>query len=539
MGRFGDHISSHRDELGAQMADIRAAIGGAEEETAQITSTTATSPVVDNTFTPIITNASKGNKARCKATLAFADFGNAVDLRVVMVQRDEILTSDDYQQKRFVGFLSDGIDDNGRSAQRIVAQIDKRLHYGVTIDIIRLVALGEDSKDKAKNPADDPLYSGYPGNVVYSFVTSSGNLANLTAVSLTLESVEPWDGRHGELVLHATQPADPVILFDVGFHQKKTSDVDYILRDHKSLKKIKYNTGGLAFERRYKVRLKPNREYDFKATIQGIDGSTRDVTLLNQDAGDMLIPGKNYLFSTHNLVKGGQFLNSSFDYDSGKSNDTAGEEWYCNFAATRINNLLTGVAGASIDSHGVQWEMTTANPKHRLRLTRLAYTPTAFRFGVKVRKQIIPGQVYSFSFYAAASTTLSMQFAAVLYDDASGTIVQNILDLVVLTTSYLMIATIFEVPGTYNQSGGNQHLFLVLNSDPGVGHEIYLDDWAMYKNKQILPHSAHPDEAGLNPTFDVTVDTGAGALASFGGGGNANYLGTEIVVGGGGVLVIS
>lgn len=160
-----------REQLGRLSKRLSSRIDEIEQKQATTGISTALSPVIDNTFTPVFTPSKNGTRVR--VMLKFASFGNADDIKIVMVYRSEILSSNDFDQRRFHAFLADKIDFNAQAAQSITTQINQNFLLGKVVDVIRLVAISADGASFGQNPLNDAdiNYAGYPGNVVYSFTT--------------------------------------------------------------------------------------------------------------------------------------------------------------------------------------------------------------------------------------------------------------------------------------------------------------------------------------------------------------------------------
>lgn len=171
MSRFDPTIGLRRDEVGALIDDVNARFDSKDEETAQIVASTVTGPILDITFTPIFSVGKKKKKFRI--TLRFADFGSAKDIRTTFLNRDEVLTEDDFNQKRLHGNLTDEIPDAAIAAQSVTMQVDQDLDPDTPYDIIKIASLSEDGKDKAVNPSTPLAYADYPAQALFSFTTPS------------------------------------------------------------------------------------------------------------------------------------------------------------------------------------------------------------------------------------------------------------------------------------------------------------------------------------------------------------------------------
>lgn len=169
-------MSSHHPDVpdkayvGRQIAGVNKRLDELQRQAAVDAITQVGIPIIDNTYTPTF---SQGKKGRIFVSLKFAAFGNADDIKVVMVNPDEIIVEADYFEKRIKAHLADGIDNNARQAQSIVSRLDEALDPLTTYHVIRLVAMAE-GQDGAANPDDvtgPPVFADYPGNVLFTFTT--------------------------------------------------------------------------------------------------------------------------------------------------------------------------------------------------------------------------------------------------------------------------------------------------------------------------------------------------------------------------------
>src|ERR1700754_3760362 len=99
------------EQLGRLRSSVTKQIDALTQQIANANNASAVAvPVVDGGVTPVYSVGKKNKHVR--VTLAFASFGNAVNLRLTMIDRAEVVTSDDYIQKRFHAELADDIDAN-------------------------------------------------------------------------------------------------------------------------------------------------------------------------------------------------------------------------------------------------------------------------------------------------------------------------------------------------------------------------------------------------------------------------------------------
>jgi len=162
--RFTPGLDVARDELGAVTSDLQKQLD--DQAKASVVGIQGVDvPVIDLTYVPTFIQAKKGH---LNVVLRFTQYGSAVDLKVVFVARAEIVTSDDYDQKRFSGKLGDKIQSGTTST---TSRVDVLLDPNTQYDVIGLVAIGADGTDRARNPTPDPLFSSYPGNVLLTFTT--------------------------------------------------------------------------------------------------------------------------------------------------------------------------------------------------------------------------------------------------------------------------------------------------------------------------------------------------------------------------------
>ena len=163
-------IDVGRDELGAAAQDLQAQIdSGAAQTTLAVIGVDV--PIIDLTTPPVFSDAKKG---KVYVYFRFTQYGSAVDLKVVFVQRNQINNATDYDVNRFTGKLGDKIP---AGTTFWTSRVDALLEPNTQYDVIGLVAIGADGVDRARNPTPDPVYAaagsdpGYPANVLTTFTT--------------------------------------------------------------------------------------------------------------------------------------------------------------------------------------------------------------------------------------------------------------------------------------------------------------------------------------------------------------------------------
>lgn len=122
-------------------------------------------PTVDSSFTPIY----EVEGADIYVTLKYFIPGFTQELTVVIVDSTQIVDADSYDGKRKKDVIDD-INDGDRQAQEIEKRFDKPLRPERLHHVILLKAWDENGNAHT-NPEDGTDYTGYPGNVLFSFTT--------------------------------------------------------------------------------------------------------------------------------------------------------------------------------------------------------------------------------------------------------------------------------------------------------------------------------------------------------------------------------
>jgi len=150
---------------GARNEELLRRLVAVEQRQGDTEAVTVSLPEPDTSFTPIQVR----DRNRVLATLAFFIPGDTDELIIVAGYRDELIDATTFDQNTFRTRL-EAITDDQRAAGRVEARLNRRLNYNRTVDIIRLIALARNDA-RLKNPELDPIFSEYPGNVLYSFNT--------------------------------------------------------------------------------------------------------------------------------------------------------------------------------------------------------------------------------------------------------------------------------------------------------------------------------------------------------------------------------
>lgn len=172
-------MSSNRPDIpdkayiGRRIAGVNKRLDDLQQQAAVDTITTVGLPVIDNTYAPTYAPGKKAQKDQLFASMKFANFGSADDLKVILLSEADSTNSTDYDQKRFPVHLADGIDNNGRLAQSQVCQLAEPLTHATHYYVLGIVAI-ERGAGRARNPDDvtgTPTFAGFPGNTLYDFTT--------------------------------------------------------------------------------------------------------------------------------------------------------------------------------------------------------------------------------------------------------------------------------------------------------------------------------------------------------------------------------
>lgn len=162
MARFDDRLGVRRDELGAQLEDVRAAQGDASD----VDSAGSGDLNVDPSFTPVY---DLSDKRGVYVTLAFFIPTDTEELKILLVESAQMTSETNYKQKRHKVDLANAIEDEHRAAARVVDRLDKLLKYGTEYQIIKLTSQAF-GRAAISNPTNTD-FSGYPGNVLFTFTT--------------------------------------------------------------------------------------------------------------------------------------------------------------------------------------------------------------------------------------------------------------------------------------------------------------------------------------------------------------------------------
>lgn len=388
--------------VGRQVAGVNARLDALERQSAVDTITTVGIPVIDNIFSPIYAPGKKAQRDQIFVSLKFANFGNADDLKVVLVSDADILTSDDYDQKRIPCRLADGLDDNARTAQSAVSQLDVPLTHATHYYVIRLVAIAE-GVARAANPDDvtgPPAYAGYPGNALYDFTTPD---------------------------LATSLPIGPNMV----------------------------NGGGM----------------------------------MNS-------------FDQYNVLYGAAPVVADQDY--------LGRNWQTfSNSGVRIDRLV----GGTLVSAGMQWLDTKGFLKMATGMQGLGGKPAC-----KLRKQIKPGETYTFSCLLAADSAVNnVKITIALVDQASGDIVAlttaaNWLFSVITSWTPTLIA-ILKVPAGYAMAGKQ---WIEMRYTANTSDVTYTTHWKLERGEGASIWVPHTEEDLLDAQSNITAPSGTGAPGSGG-----------------------
>lgn len=131
-------------------------------------------PEVDSTFTPVFSDPLDDIRGVYVTLGYFLGSSEAEELKIAIVQRDRIATSDDLQRKRYKRTISVESTHRNASPPYIAARFDKLLKFGKVHDVIRLVRRDLNGSSVA-NP-DSATFTGSgtpPYPVLFSFTTPS------------------------------------------------------------------------------------------------------------------------------------------------------------------------------------------------------------------------------------------------------------------------------------------------------------------------------------------------------------------------------
>lgn len=166
MSRFDDTIGVRRDEVGALLNDTNRRLTDLEAGTGRLTTIDTDIPFVDTTFTPLY---DRTDPKWVYVTLKFGIPGSTFDLHIVLIERALAVDSSSFRTKRLKVGLANDIEDAERAAQSVTDRLDEPLKYATTYDVLRLIAEDADG-GRVSNP-ENTDFSGYPGNVLFSFTT--------------------------------------------------------------------------------------------------------------------------------------------------------------------------------------------------------------------------------------------------------------------------------------------------------------------------------------------------------------------------------
>lgn len=165
----GSGITTAQDLVNTQLGSFSARLARLEGDTRDISAVTVTIPEVDTGTAAVFTS----EDGRYFVTLRYFVPGDTDSLRIVLLKRSGVASQADYENNRIYASI-ENITDAARATGAVTAAMDKLFKANKQYDIIKIVAI---SKDRAGNrstisdPPEDPDYTGYPGNALYSFTT--------------------------------------------------------------------------------------------------------------------------------------------------------------------------------------------------------------------------------------------------------------------------------------------------------------------------------------------------------------------------------
>lgn len=183
---------TNEDLVQNKLGGLQSQINALQQQQTAATSVTVELPEPDTAFTTVYERTKRG----VFATLKYFIPVMTQNLKTYLIKHSDRIVSQAVYDKKQIKDDSDDITDAERAAGTIERRFDIRLDYDTQYDMARLVAVGEGSLDKRKNPPDDPLYTDTP---LHTFTTpeafgvpSSPN-ASLILINKLDESTKDYD----------------------------------------------------------------------------------------------------------------------------------------------------------------------------------------------------------------------------------------------------------------------------------------------------------------------------------------------------------
>jgi hypothetical protein len=405
---------------------------------------------------------------------------------------------------------------DNQAAGQVEYEFPLLLEWNVPMALVRLVAWDEDGAGRRlKNPPDEPDV----GTYLTTFNTPANAPSTLSSLSLTITQD---DSRRASVWLNFTQPLTPgpVAIESVRLRRKiqGASDSTYVtIKPTHIMWTDDYFTANTAYtvEIADTVKTKPTKSYTWECRIKAIGGDTQTFTQDSSGSNTLDVPAKSNQRTHLNMVEGGAMLNSKFDFDGVSATTDLGKAFALSTAGTStIDSLGTGVGGASIDDGGIQWD--TAN--HRLKFTT-AYPIASGKCCIKIRKQIVAGETYNLTFMIKATTGYTKTITCELYDHINAAVITGCSVTVsnyVITTSYTVVYALFNVDAAYTMGTGKQWIRIYWAAS--TSFETYIDNIMLERGEIPGAWQPGPEEAALDSSINVAVDTGVGAIGAVSGG---------------------